>query len=199
MNFLAHIYLSGEDDKVKIGNFIGDHVKGRMFMMYPEKIRKGILMHRHIDTFTDHHPLVHKAKLIFAPKYGKYAGIIIDILYDHFLARNWSEFSEIPLEQYVQNFHELLLNNKEKLPLTIQDFLPKLITSKRILSYQRTEGIEAVFSTMSRYTSLPDHTAFAMKMFKEHYDYLDLNFHNFMHEIIEFVETNHEIRILTKV
>ncbi len=86
MNFLAHIYLSGDNDEIKLGNFIGDYIKGNAYNKYPPLIRKGILLHRKIDYFTDSHPIVRNHKSFFYDKYHKYAGIIIDIIYDHFLS-----------------------------------------------------------------------------------------------------------------
>ena len=85
MNVLAHIYLSGDSDKIIIGNYIGDYVKGRDYLNYPELIRKGIILHRYIDMFTDRHPVVHRSKIYFSRKYHKYAGVITDIMYDHYL------------------------------------------------------------------------------------------------------------------
>ncbi|MGB5463037.1 MAG: DUF479 domain-containing protein, partial [Aureibaculum sp.] len=101
MNYLAHIYLSGDDDYIKIGNFIADRVKGKEYLNYQTEIQYGILLHRQIDTFTDQHSIVKKSKLRLHERYSHYDGVIIDILYDHFLAKNWKIYSEIPLNKYV--------------------------------------------------------------------------------------------------
>src|SRR5512147_206580 len=103
MNYLAHIFLSGVDRDILIGNFIGDYVKGHDYDHYSAQIRKGILLHRRIDYFTDNHQIVHQSMNYFAPKYRKYAGIIIDILYDHYLAVNWDKFSPQPLDEFKEN------------------------------------------------------------------------------------------------
>ena len=92
MNYLAHIYLSGEDDFVKIGNFIADGIKGRKYKLYPGKIQIGILLHRKIDWFSDNDDIFKKSKRRLDKKYGHYKGVIIDIFYDHFLAKNWKNF-----------------------------------------------------------------------------------------------------------
>ena len=89
MNFLAHIYLSGDDPELKIGNFIADAVKGKKYTTYPQKIQEGIILHRKIDSFTDAHPIVKKSASRLFSKYGHYNSVIVDILYDHFLAKNW--------------------------------------------------------------------------------------------------------------
>ena len=93
MNFLAHIYLSRDSNDITIGNFIGDYVKGHEFEKYPTGIRNGILLHRKIDYFTDTHAIVKEDKKLFVGRYHKYAGIITDILYDHYLALGWSNFN----------------------------------------------------------------------------------------------------------
>ena len=114
MNFLAHIYLSGDNDFIKIGNFMADSIKGDNYNNYPEYIRKGILLHRSIDSFTDLHPVFRKSKHRLHDRYGHYSGVIMDIFYDHFLAKNWSNYSEIPLEKYVFNFYQFFWSSFEQ-------------------------------------------------------------------------------------
>ncbi len=96
MNFLAHTYLSGCNEEIIVGNFMGDYVKGRNYLLFPEQVKKGILIHRDIDTFTDMHPITRRNKQRVAEKYHKYAGIIIDIFYDHFLAALWDRLPIFP-------------------------------------------------------------------------------------------------------
>ncbi|MGB3774600.1 MAG: DUF479 domain-containing protein, partial [Leeuwenhoekiella sp.] len=96
MNFLAHIYLSQYDEQVTIGNFIADGIKGSKYKQFPIPIQKGILLHRSIDAYTDAHHLVRKSTKRLHPHYHHYSGIIVDIFYDHFLAKNWSSYSDIP-------------------------------------------------------------------------------------------------------
>ncbi|MCF6183790.1 MAG: ACP phosphodiesterase [Bacteroidales bacterium] len=101
MNFLAHIFLSGDNEAVKFGNFTGDWVKGKSYNNFPREIQKGILLHRKIDSYTDSHNTVKKSILKIRPAYGKYSGVVTDILYDHFLAQNWQIYSESSLKDYV--------------------------------------------------------------------------------------------------
>ncbi|PLX10092.1 MAG: DUF479 domain-containing protein [Marinilabiliales bacterium] len=195
MNFLAHIYLSGNNDEVKIGNFIGDYIKGRAYHIYPENIKKGILLHRFIDSFTDGSTYTLDAKQLFAPKYRKYAGIVIDIVYDHFLASNWSKYSFEPLEDFIANFHALLINSNEMLPKAVQNFVPKLIQNERLYSYREIGGIWSVLKTMPKYTTLPDHTDFAIEVLKNNYEFLKRNFFLFFSDIIYYIKTVHDIDI----
>lgn len=195
MNFLAHIYLSGDIDEVKIGNFIGDYVKGRAFHIYPENIKNGILLHRFIDSFTDTNIHTIDAKQLFAPKYRKYSGIVIDIIYDHFLASNWSKYSYTPLEEFIADFHDLLIRSNEMLPKEVQEFVPKLIENNRLYSYREIGGIWSVLKTMPKYTSLPDHTDFAIETLKNNYEFLKQNFFLFFTDIIYYIKTVHNINI----
>src|SRR5438477_11389856 len=100
MNFLAHIYLSGSDEQIMIGNFIADFVKGNKKNEYPSRIKKGIELHRLIDDFTDHHAITLRSKERIRQRQGKYAAVVIDIFYDHFLAKNFSEYHPQPLKEF---------------------------------------------------------------------------------------------------
>ena len=124
MNYLAHIYLSGNHPNIMIGNFVADSIKGKKYLSYPTEIKKGILLHRKIDTTTDAHPSFRKSTKRLHEKYGHYSGIIVDIFYDHFLAKNWTDYSDIPLEDYIQSFYKLLRDNFDILPENIQKMGP---------------------------------------------------------------------------
>ncbi len=195
MNFLAHIFLSGKNDETKIGNFIGDYVKGSAFHIYPKKIKEGILLHRYIDSFTDKNKYTFVAKTLFTPKYRKYSGIVTDIIYDHFLAAFWNNYSTISLIDFINHFHDLLREYKDMLPAEVQEMVPKLIANDRLHSYRKIEGIRSVLSTMAIYTSLPDHSNFAIQVLEENYDFLKENFFLFFSEIKYYVETVHHIEL----
>ena len=116
MNFLAHIYLSGENKLVTIGNFVGDGVRGNKFKNYPKDVQIGIQLHREIDTFTDAHPIFRQSTKRLHKGYGHYSGVIVDIFYDHFLAKNWKVYSDVPLADYIQEFYKSLNENFIVLP-----------------------------------------------------------------------------------
>src|SRR6187200_947443 len=116
MNFLAHTYLSGNNEKLMIGNFIADFVKGKKKDDYPDEIRKGIELHRFIDFYTDHHDIVMNSIRRVHPRQEKYSGVVVDILYDHFLAANFKEFSDTPLQDYSNNTYGILKKNWDVLP-----------------------------------------------------------------------------------
>jgi acyl carrier protein phosphodiesterase len=199
MNVLAHIYLSGDSDKIIIGNYIGDYVKGRDYLKYPEPVRRGIILHRHIDDFTDRHPVVHRSKIHFTRKYHRYAGVVIDILYDHFLCREWDFFSRRPLESVTYNFYRAMVNNFDILPENVKASFPFFIINNWIESYQTTSGIRNVLRTMSKRTSLPAETRYAMKMLKRNYYTLHDDFMEFFPELIAYVEKDFGIEISHRI
>ena len=193
MNLLAHIYLSGDNELMKIGNFMGDYVKGKRYMNYREPIKKGILLHRSIDEFTDHHRRPKKVKKLLRPVYHKYSGIVLDIFYDHFLTTNWQNFSEISLEQFVEDFHRILRKWFQILPFPVQSFVPRMIERRRLLSYGEMEGVETALKIMSQHTTLPDKTDHAMNILRDHYSIFMDNFFLFFPKLIEHVKKHYGI------
>lgn len=195
MNYLAHLYLSGNDEKIMVGNFIGDYVKGRNFENFPEKIGEGIRLHRRIDSFTDAHPLVLEAKIIMRPEFRLYSGIIVDFFYDHFLAQKWNSYSDISLRDFAKRAHAILLSNYRHLPLRVQGFLPFLIQNRRLESYASVDGILQSIEIMGKYSSLPSKPDITRKILTENYPVLKSNFDAFMPELIDFVNTGFNIKI----
>jgi acyl carrier protein phosphodiesterase len=199
MNFLAHLYLSGESEAIKTGNFIGDYVKGRKFENYSGDIRKGILLHRSIDNFTDNHHLFREARKYFYPDYGRYSGIVGDVVFDHLLAKQWNQFSGYQLRDFARNAHSILLSNYLKLPFRVQQFLPIMIKHKRLESYASVEGLEKALRIMANYTTLPALSQQAVEVLEKNFDPINELFIRFMEEIICFVVTEHNITIFKPV
>lgn len=188
MNFLAHIYLSGNNDLITVGNFIADGIKGNRYTKFPIEIQKGILLHRQIDTFTDAHPTVRQSTKRLHENYGHYSGIIVDILYDHFLAKNWSTYSKIPLEVYAETFYDLLGEYFEILPVRIQKMMPHMIAGNWLLSYAKIEGIQNVLNGMNRRTKNISGMNKATIELKQFYSEFEAEFESFFEELIRFSE-----------
>jgi acyl carrier protein phosphodiesterase len=148
MNFLAHIYLSGDSDLIKIGNFMADGVRGNKHLELHSDIQKGIILHRFIDTFTDAHPLFRQSTKRLHANYHHFSGVIVDVFYDHFLAKNWHLYSDEKLEDYVATFYESLDINHDLLTEKAQLMKPYMIQQNWLLSYRTIEGIEKILSQM---------------------------------------------------
>jgi acyl carrier protein phosphodiesterase len=187
MNYLAHIYLSGDDEEIIIGNFIGDFVKGHQFNQYTQMIRKGIILHRYIDSFTDTHAIVRRSKARLNEEYHKYSGIIIDILYDHFLVKNWSNYSDAPLDEFINKFFNLANRYFDLLPESVKFFLPSFIKNNWIKMYDTVEGIQEVLLRMSSRTSLPDNTTLGVAVLRRDYDLFEAEFQAYFPALIAYV------------
>lgn len=186
MNFLAHIYLSGDDDQLKIGNFIADSIRGKKYRDYPEAIQRGILLHRKIDQFTDTHETVKLSKQRLYKNYSHYAGVIVDILYDHFLAKNWDRYSSTPLADYVDHFYDLLEENFEILPLPVQKMYPYMVNNNWLLSYASIDGIGKVLDGMNRRTKNKSKMNLAVGELQEFYHEFEHEFTLFFEELIQY-------------
>lgn len=186
MNYLAHIYLSGDNDLVTVGNFIADGIKGKTYKNYPRDIQIGILLHRNIDTYTDAHKTVRLSTKRLHENYGHYSGVIVDILYDHFLAKNWSAYSNIPLAEYVDKFYDSLEDNYSALPSRIQKMMPYMISDNWLLSYASIEGISKVLDGMNRRTKNRSGMDKAVHELELFYKEFETEFSSFFDELITF-------------
>lgn len=195
MNFLSHLYLSGKSEGLIIGNFIADSVKGSAFITFPDDIQKGILLHRKIDTFTDAHPVVEESKQRLRPKYKKYASVIIDIYYDHYLAVNWNDYSLISLDKYTKNIYEIIEQYKHTFPLKSQLFTKYMIEYDILSAYAQLDGIDRVLHGMSRRTSFVSNMEHAIHDLKEHYPLFEKEFKIFFPDLQKFVQSQIEREI----
>ncbi|WP_423818704.1 acyl carrier protein phosphodiesterase [Salinimicrobium sp. TIG7-5_MAKvit] len=188
MNFLAHIYLSGDDEDLILGNFIADSIKGRKYLRYPHGVQKGILLHREIDSYTDSHPIVKRSTAKLHKNYSHYSGVIVDIFYDHFLASRWEDYSSVPLENFVSNFYKLLQQRFDLLPAPIQNFLPYMVSENWLLSYGSIEGIARILFQMNIRTKNIVQMDKAVNDLKEHYHDFSNDFQEFFPELQKFSE-----------
>ena len=141
MNFLGHLLVSGEDPLVITGNFMADAVKGRDLSGYAPSLRTGIRMHRAIDTFTDTHPLTLAGRERLRDHAGKYAGVALDLFYDHVLARDWAHYHPEPLPAFAQRMYRLLEHHAHLMPARTQRMLGYMVGSDWLVSYATLPGI----------------------------------------------------------
>jgi acyl carrier protein phosphodiesterase len=186
MNFLAHLYLSGELDEVKIGNFIGDFVKASDMENYNDTINKGIRMHWAIDEFTDHHSVVQNSKDRLRPKYGHYSGVIVDIYYDHYLARNWRNYHDQDLREYVDQQYKMLESHISILPKKVVHMLPFMIKHDWLYNYQYFEGIERVMHGMANRSKFNSKMEQSVVELKKHHKAFEKEFELFFPELVAY-------------
>ncbi|MFI8379565.1 ACP phosphodiesterase [Leeuwenhoekiella sp. NPDC079379] len=192
MNYLAHIYLSGDDTLVTLGNFMADGIKGKQYKEFLPQLQKGILLHRGIDTFTDSHPIVKQSTKRLHSKYSHYSGVIVDILYDHFLAKNWRIYSDEPLAAYIEEFYDSLDENYELLTPGIQRMIPHMIADNWLLSYSEISGIGTVLYNMNRRTRNISGMDRAVEDLQLHYHDFENEFTRFFEELRHFCQLKRE-------
>lgn len=183
MNFLAHIYLSGDHDLIKIGNFMADGIRGKHFETFPLDVQKGIVLHRAIDTFTDAHPVFRQSTKKLHERYHHYAGVIVDVFYDHFLAKNWSQYSNENLEDYIQRFYQSLHDNKTILTERTIGLMPYMIQHNWLWNYRTVEGINQILTQMDSRTKNKSQMRFAAEELLECYTEFEQEFTAFFEDL----------------
>ncbi|QLH32408.1 MAG: DUF479 domain-containing protein [Cyclobacteriaceae bacterium] len=197
MNFLAHLYLSGHDEEVMVGNFIGDFVRGRaIYEQFPHRIALGIELHREIDEFTDNHPVVLESKIRLRPKYRHYAPVIVDMFYDHYLAVNWKNYHPQPLSDYAQHAYRVLEKFEAHLPQQVKYMMPYMIEGNWLLNYAKPEGIYRALSGMAKRTPYDSKMDEAIQELELYYKDFEKEFLHFFPDLIKmsvgFIESPKE-------
>ena len=193
MNYLAHIFLSGNRQRLKIGNFIGDFVKGSKLKNYPTEIRQGIVLHRLIDEFTDNHEVVKETVNFVRPAFGRYSGIVVDMYFDYFLGKNFKKYSpRTSLNIFAFKFYFAAILNYNYLPVRVKRFIFHLIFSNRLHKYSTLNGLEESLTIMSNHkvsAIKPDKT---IQFLVENEQVLEAKFFRFFPELIEFADKQRE-------
>jgi len=187
MNFLAHIFLSGDNDQLAIGNFIGDFVKGRnLDERFDPLIVKGIELHRAIDEFTDSHGVVQQSKNRLRPKYRHYSGVIVDMFYDHLLAKNWNDYHDVSLPVFADKFYALIKKNENVLPAEVNHMMTYMATGNWLVNYAKTEGLNRALTGMSKRTPFDSQMDEAVADLVKHYPLFESEFKDFFPQLNEF-------------
>ncbi len=183
MNFLAHLFLSGDDIPLLLGNFMGDFVDNRQLGTLVPEIRFGVRVHREIDAFTDPHPEVLSGKKRLYNKHGKYAPVLTDIFYDYLLAKNWHLYSEETLDDFVDRMYEILSSNSGAFPPRLQKQLPHMIEDDWLRAYARYSGLEITFHYLQRRVSRPVLIEGAVESLKETEPLFTMEFNAFFPDL----------------
>ena len=188
MNFLAHLYLAGNDDGLIIGNFIADSIRGKEINDYPTNIQRGIQLHRKIDQFTDSHPIVKQTVVRLRKSAAKYAPVVSVVIYDHFLAANWLEYSATPLPLFAQNSYQFLNHNKHLMPNKIHLLLEYMIRQNWLVNYASLQGIALTLKGMQARVHFSNTMASSIVDLEDDYLLFHKEFEQFFPEIQEFVQ-----------
>ncbi|MCP5459195.1 MAG: DUF479 domain-containing protein [Gammaproteobacteria bacterium] len=142
MNYLAHLYLAGAEPHTLIGSLLGDFAKGRIDPTWPPPVRQAVIQHRRVDAFTDSHPIVNRSKQRLGAELRRYAGILVDVYYDHLLARDWSRYALTPLRTFVNRVYAVLRAHYASFPLPMQRSVSYLLAHDLLHSYRDIRGIQ---------------------------------------------------------
>lgn len=187
MNFLAHLYLSGDNEMVMVGNFIADHLRGHGWKQFPDGVQLGVRMHRFIDEFTDSHPVVEKSKALLRPGFKKYSPVICDIIYDHFLAAEWSSYSDIAIDDYSNYIYNMLHRNEQYLPERTKAMMVFMERDNWLKNYASLQGIDMALKGMSRRASFDNNMNNAAEFLENNYLEFKSHFDLFFPELMNSV------------
>lgn len=162
---------------------MADGIRGKQFENFPKEIQKGIILHRAIDTFTDAHPVFRESTKRLHERYHHYAGVIVDIFYDHFLAKNWTKYSNENLEEYINLFYQSLHTNTDFLTERTKGMMPYMINQNWLLSYQTLGGIEKILTQMDHRTKNQSNMRFASEELKTFYTEFEEEFSLFFEDL----------------
>lgn len=185
MNYLFHLYLSGDDPEIITGNFMGDFVKGPLGDAYPPRLRQGLELHRRIDSFAQSQPQFTRSRLRLAKEFGLYRGILVDLYYDHFLAATWRDWSAEPLTAYLHRVRQIVEGKRPYLPERLQELLP-VIFEDMIPSYLEAEGVGRALARMSKRVKRENPLAGGGAELTRHYEELHQDFLEFLPAVREF-------------
>lgn len=190
MNFLAHMYLSCSDDNMLIGNYIADFIRNRDLVLYSDDIVRGIMLHRHIDSYTDTHVEVVKGTRLLRPQHDKYAPVVIDVCYDYILSKNWHRYSSQSLRVFADRVYEVIGRYQESLPDHLQDIAPKMIADDFLLKYGTEAGLRHTFDRIGKRAKYGGKWDTAFDDMLLHYDELEAGFNRFFPDMIASVDAH---------
>jgi len=188
MNFLAHAFLARDESDLLLGSLMGDFVKGPLAARYAPSITRGLILHRGVDTYTDAHAIVARSRARVAPIRRRYAGILVDLFYDHYLARHWSDYAAMPLDQFTASVYATLLDRPYLLPDRLRDIAPHMASRDWLGSYRDIaavgESLDRIGTRLKRGNALLG----SVKELIANYASLEADFRAFFPDVVRFAQ-----------
>lgn len=188
MNFLAHALLAGDAPALIVGGVIGDWIKGPLPGALPDDLAKGVALHRAIDSFSESHPAFRRSRSRVSLARRRYAGVLVDVFYDHLLARNWAAISHRPLDEYCEAVYRLIKDRLKELPASSHTALTLMANEDWLTSYAQIEGIADVLARMSRRARQPNSLANGEHEFLADVDGFTGDFYSWLDDAREFCQ-----------
>lgn len=192
MNWLAHLFLSESNVESRLGNLLADIVKGADRQILNFQIQRGIECHQVIDKFTDNHIVVQRSKERIDSNYRRFSGVLVDIFYDHFLAKNWSDYSNITLDEFTAEIYESFQAYQGQIPAIVSAVINRVATEDWLGSYRSVVGVENTLARISKRISRKLNRSFiltdAISDLTTHYDAFEQDFQEFFPELFSHVQ-----------
>jgi len=182
------MYLSCGDEDLLVGNFVADFVRNRDLVLYDDRVVQGIRLHRHIDSFTDSHPIVVQSTRILREHHGKYAPVVIDVCYDYILSKNWSKYSGEPLAEFAARVYDVLSRSIDSFPDHLAEVAPRMVADNFLMKYGTEQGLRNTFMRIGRRAKFDSNWDRAYDDMQLHYDELEEGFNRFFPEMIASVD-----------
>jgi acyl carrier protein phosphodiesterase len=186
MNYLAHMFLSDGTPEGLIGNLAGDFVRGVNVSSLTPGMQAGIALHRAVDRFTDAHPIVKRSRDRLPESWRHYRGVLVDVFYDHFLARDFTACAGEPLDAFASRVYRALRTQHDSLPPRLQSASPIMIERDWLRAYASVEGLRVVLQGMSRRAKRPVALHDSVASLLEHYAAFESDFKTFFPELVQF-------------
>lgn len=184
MNHLAHTFLSCSDSDLLAGNFMGDFIKNKEVAKLDEKTKRGIILHRKIDEFTDNHPEAVKASSLLHPTQGKYSPVLIDIFFDYFLTKHWNKYSLEPLETFTERTYKTLASKADSFPDSLKVIFPKMVADDFLMSCKNQERLTKTFLRLSKRTHFKNNIIHAWNDLEKFHKDFENHFLNFFPDLM---------------
>jgi acyl carrier protein phosphodiesterase len=191
MNWLAHLLLSEPDVESRLGNLLADIVKGSVREQLNSNIQHGIKCHLVIDKFTDSHIIVQRSKDLINPSYRRFAGVLVDVFYDHYLAKNWSEYSHVSLDEFTAEIYKSFQSYQGEIPVKVAEMITRVAVEDWLGAYRNVAGVENTLERISKRLSMRERIFILTPAVSElitHYDAFEHDFQEFFPELISHVQ-----------
>jgi acyl carrier protein phosphodiesterase len=190
VNFLAHACLAEGSDHAIVGSLMGDFVKGPLAGgRYGAELTRALMLHRRIDTYTDGHDVVRESRHRVSPTRRRFSGIMVDMFYDHFLARRWDEYNDMPLERFTARIYSALREHHALLPERLRDMAPRMAAADLLGSYRYAESIGLALDRMGQRLKRGNVLVGSAEELLEHYDAFDADFRTFFPDLVRFARS----------
>jgi acyl carrier protein phosphodiesterase len=186
LNYLFHLFLSDPAEEALLGSLLGDFVKGSPAGRFSAAVADAILFHRKIDSFSDAHPIPRRSRQRVSPERRRFAGIIVDICYDHFLIRHWRRLSPVDPNSFIERVYAVLDKNRAWLPERLRRILPRMIAEDWLGSYAHMEGVGDTLDRIAARLSKGDPLIGSVAEIEANYQPLESDFLGFFPELTSF-------------